>query len=125
MPACGQHIAKVRTNLEFVDFLLKASVGYFDWVTTAYFYASVHLVEAYFDFSANQHYGKHYIRRRAINLDRKIAHIFGSYRQLETYSRVARYGVKTFDATYIQKRVIPKFEMLRAEIGKLDSSLRI
>ncbi len=125
MPACGQHIAKVRTNLAFVDFLLKARVGYLDWVTTGYFYASVHLVEAYFDFSAKQHYGRHGPRRRAISSDVKISHIFHPYRQLETYSIVARYGVKTFDETYIQKRVVPKFEMLRAEIGKLDRSLSI
>jgi len=125
MPECRQHVEKVRSNLTFVSFLLGASPGFWDWIITGYFYAAVHLIEAYFHFSAGKHHRRHLYRRQAINADGKIRHLFAAYRSLETYSEVARYGVKRFDLSYLRGRVVPKFEKIRGEIGQLDPSLSV
>jgi hypothetical protein len=125
MPECRQHVEKVRSNLTFVSFLLRANEGFFDWIITGYFYAAVHLMEAYFDLSGAKHYRRHLYRRQAINADGKIRHLFAAYRSLETYSEVARYGVKRFDVSYVKTRVVPKFEKIRGEIGQFDPSLSV
>ena len=125
MPPCDQHVNKARQNLQFTNFVLNGQSGYIDWVITAYFYAAVHLVEAYFDLSSNRHYGTHVKRREAISRDSQISGLFGIYRQLETYSRTARYGVKTFDLAYLNDRVVPKFEKLKSTLASFDGSLAL
>jgi hypothetical protein len=125
MPPCNQHVNKARQNLQFTNFVLKGQGRYIDWVITAYFYAAVHLVEAYFDLSSSRHYGTHVKRREAISRDSQISGLFSIYRQLETYSRTARYGVKTFDLAYLNNRVIPKFQTLRSKIASFNGSLAL
>lgn len=125
MPPSDQHINKARKNLQFTNFVLKGQSGYVDWVITAYFYAAVHLVEAYFDLSSNRHYGTHVKRREAISRDSQISGLFTIYRQLETYSRTARYGVKNFDLTYLNTRVVPKFQRLKSTMASLNASLTL
>lgn len=125
MPECRQHVEKVRSNLAFVSFVLRANAGFIDWIITGYFYAAVHLVEAYFDLSAGKHQRRHLYRREAINADSRIRPLFAAYRSLETYSEVARYGVKHFDLSYLESRVVAKFEKIRGELGRLDPSLSV
>jgi hypothetical protein len=125
MPAANQHVAKVKSNLAFIQFVLRSATGYLDWVVTAYFYASMHLVEAYFDLSTHHHFQRHLLRRQAINADAKISHLFNAYRQLETYSREARYGTKIFDLHYINNRVVPKFQTIQRDMASIYSSLNL
>lgn len=125
MPSCAQHMDKVRSNLGFVALLLKTGVRFLDWVITAYFYSAVHLAEAYFDRFAGKHYGNHPNRRAAIALDKNISHLYGSYRQLETYSRVSRYGIKQFDMKYVNRRVKPQFQKFSSGIETLHQDLHI
>lgn len=125
MPSCAQHIGKVRSNLSFVQSLLGSQPGFFDWAITGYFYSAVHLAEAYFDRFSGKHYGNHPARKKAIVNDQNISGLFAPYRQLETYSRVARYGIKQFDLKYIRERVEPQFQKFRKGIEPLHSDLRI
>lgn len=111
--------------MKFVDFLLKSAVGFLDWIITGYFYSAVHLVEAYFDRILGRHYGNHPDRRAAIATDRRISSLYSSYRQLETYSRVARYGIKRFDLNYINDRVAPQFAKFRHGIEVIHPDLRV
>jgi len=124
MPSYSQHLAKVRSNLGFVEFLLKSRAGFLDWAITGYFYSAVHLVEAYFDKLFGKHYGSHPDRRRAIACDANLSALYSCYRQLETYSRVARYGIKHFDDKYINARVMPQFRKFRAAVEALHPDLR-
>ena len=124
MPSFTQHLAKTRANLEFVTFLVSSGKS-FDWATTGYFYSAVHLVEAYFDRTKGLHCGNHSDRKSAIVLDAQISHLYSHYRQLETYSKIARYGVKKFDLAYVSGRVQRQFLSFSAGIGKISPDLRV
>lgn len=125
MPGYPQHLAKARTNLDFIKFVSTKSTAFFDWIITAYFYAALHLIEAYFDFSYGTHYRKHGERSRAIISDPALSPIYNHYRKLQTYSETARYKTKSFDNTYVQGRAVPHFNKLRSSIEGINPSLRI
>ena len=125
MPSHAQHIAKCKSNLAFVTFAEGAGDAFLDWVILGYFLTSLHHVEAYFDVFFGQHYGNHVTRRRAVDKDTRLAPFFNDYRRLEIYSQTARYGVKRFDKSYIQRRVMPHFKQLRNAIESFDPSLQL
>jgi hypothetical protein len=125
MPSFPQHVAKARSNLAFVAFLAKSGQGFYDWTILAYFLTALHQVEAYFDSCYGKSYSDHMSRRRAIAQDGRLSSYFAIYRQLETYSQTARYGVKTFDQKYIDQRIVPHFERLRSGIESLEPKLKL
>ena len=125
MPPYTQHLAKAKSNLSFVDFLGPSQASFLDWVILGYFLTALHHVEAYFDFFYGKSFGNHTKRRRAIIGDTRLANYFSCYRQLETYSQTARYGIKQFNHQYIQRRVIPQFQKLRTAIESFDHSLKL
>lgn len=125
MPSSTQHLDKARSNLNFAQFVARSSRGFIDWVITAYFYAALHYIEAYFDLFHQVHYRKHAYRSRAISNDPRLSPIYNDYRRLQTYSETARYGIKQFDDTYVSRRILPHFTRLRASIEVIDPSLRI
>ena len=125
MPSYSQHLSKAQSNLDFIKFITTNSKSFCDWVITAYFYAALHLIEAYFDFSIRTHYRKHGDRSKAIARDQKLSPIYNDYRKLQTYSQTARYGSKVFDTNYVQNRAVLHFNKLRSSIEGLNPSLRI
>ena len=125
MPSYPQHLAKARSNLNFISFVVKSGAGFFDWIILAYFLTALHHVEAYFDSCYGKSYSDHMTRRRAISNDGRLSSYFTLYRQLETYSQTARYGVKEFDQQYVDKRVLPHFQRLRAGVEALEPKLKL
>ena len=71
-----------------------SSTAGIEWAITASFYVAVHYVQAYF--APHNSYTSHRQRDSAIQRDTKIQGIYMEYRELETYSRDARYDVPGF-----------------------------
>lgn len=118
-------MGKVRSNLDFVNFLLSSGPRFLDWAITGYFYSAVHLAEAYFDRFGGRHHRKHQDRRMAIVSDTRVGSLYNSYRKLETFSQIARYEVKQFDLTYVSQRVVPRFKDFRKGVESIHPDLQV
>jgi hypothetical protein len=90
------HRQGAQDNLDFVQYRLDPSDSYNrPWIVTAWFYAALHLVDAYFGLS-NQHPGGHVTRNRLVANTPDLTPIWPHYLYLYDGSRDARYGLKPF-----------------------------
>lgn len=105
MPTEAQHLAKARSNELFAQALDRTTAVGAEWAITVLFYVAVHHVQAYFA-KRGRTYTHHTARDSAIQRDANLNRVYVDYRELETYSRDARYDVPGFtDADF--QRLLP------------------
>jgi hypothetical protein len=94
VPSVDQHLAKARAHWDFSEWLLgRASDDRaLGAASTYYFYAAVHLVEAYLA-TRSIHSSNHADRRRRIRAEGALRALWPAYKVLEDVSREDRYGV--------------------------------
>lgn len=100
MPTSDEHLKKYQINKDVLNTALDTSNSrHYDWIATICFYASLHIIEAQFA-KESIHNRTHTDREDKIlendHFSRKLA---DRYKQLSTYSRVARYGPATITLT--------------------------
>lgn len=90
MPEESNHKIQYQHNIDFVKSFYSAGCQFYDWVINVYFYATVHLVEA---FLAKQgiHPNDHHNRLKYIR--EYLPDIQSDYLRLYHNSRRARYAV--------------------------------
>lgn len=96
MTDTATHRKGADDNLDFVRHRLDVREA-FDrpWMVTVWFYATLHLVDAYFGLS-NQHPSGHPVRNAWVANSPDLVPIWPHYRYLYDRSRDARYGLKPF-----------------------------
>lgn len=90
MPSVIQHKNQFQHNLDFVATFYVRGTLYLDWAITVYFYASIHLVEAFFA-SVGVHCRDHSWRNREVGS--RLPAVAQHYMRLYNASRRARYEV--------------------------------
>ena len=85
-----EHLAKARQNELFASSMDLSSGAHIDWALTILFYAALHYVQAYFAARGKTH-RMHRTRDSAVGRDPNISAIYHDYRELQHFSRQARY----------------------------------
>ena len=85
-----EHLAKAQQNELFASKLGLSSGVHIDWTITILFYAAVHYVQAYFA-ARGKTFHMHRTRDSAVGRDPNISGTYQDYRELEHFSRQARY----------------------------------
>jgi hypothetical protein len=98
MPTRDEHLRQAEQNESLADGLRGRDPG---WAITVLFYAAVHYVEAYLDWSyavhgCQQHSVDHFDREQAMG--KYFAHVGKHYRPMYRKSREARYRCVPFSA---------------------------
>ena len=88
------YLAKARQNEQFAWELGVSSGARVDWSITILFYAALHYVAAYFAAQGQTH-RMHKSRDSAVGRDPNISRIYPDYRELQRFSRQARYELPT------------------------------
>lgn len=102
MPTDVQHLATANANETFAHSLDRTTTVRAEWAITILFYAAVHYIQAYFA-KVGRIYTLHKTRDSAIQRDPNLSRIYVDYRELETYSRDARYDIPGFtDADFVK-----------------------
>ncbi|HYX53539.1 MAG TPA: hypothetical protein VE783_08805 [Candidatus Limnocylindrales bacterium] len=111
------HIQQAKHNEALAQYLEGAP--YPDWRSTAYFYAALHYVQAYFvSRTPPQNFKKHSDRDTAIESDGRIGGIWSDYRSLKDWSQNARYiGRKPSDAE-IKNDILKSLAAIKKEISR-------
>ena len=92
MPNEDSHITLAIHNQKVIDYLIKDSEEYSDWITTVAFYKALHIIEAiFFKDKVIGHGHSHEDRERFLKNNKKYSHIFKNYRPLWAASMIARY----------------------------------
>lgn len=117
MANLSEHIHKARHNEVFAAIFWPARFRYADWAITVYFYAAVHLVEAYFA-TIGIHCNNHGQRNQEVTkrVPRRIA---SHYLRLYRESRRARYEITPMTKVYAQNLLVNHFQPLRAYLLSL------
>lgn len=93
MPTSSEHMKKYQINKDVIDTALdKKNSKHYDWIATICFYASLHIIEAKFaekSIDNRTHTDREDKMRTTEGFSRKLC---DRYKQLSTYSKVARYG---------------------------------
>lgn len=99
-----QHIEKAEHNELFAGQMNKGLPIGRDWAVTLLFYSAVHFVGAYFA-RKRAHFHSHRQRDSAIAREAALLAIYPDYRDLEDFSRKARYDrpVGYFTASEVQE----------------------
>lgn len=93
-----EHLAKAQQNELFASDLGLSSGVRIDWTITILFYAAVHYVQAYL-VAQGKTYHMHKTRDSAVGRDPKTAPIYPDYRELQHFSRQARYELSSGQLT--------------------------
>lgn len=100
MPSSSEHLKKYEVNKEVLDNALDVNVAtHYDWITTVCFYASLHIIEAQFakkSIDNRTHVEREDNMRNMDGFSRKAT---DRYKQLSSYSKVARYGPGSINRT--------------------------
>jgi hypothetical protein len=109
----ADHLAQARRNRDFAGQLLKDYPNdstALQWAVTAAFYCAVHCIEAHLaPYGATTR--SHEERRRKM-LDPRYnipATVYAAYRQLERYSRGARYSLQQFAVGDVQTSILGRY----------------
>lgn len=111
MPTPAQHLAKAESNELFAQDIDRSNIAGAEWAIIILFYAAVHHIQAYFSRNGRV-YTHHTARDSAIKRDGNLSSIYVDYRELETYSRDARYDVPQFRESDFQK-LIPRLKNIK------------
>jgi hypothetical protein len=103
----AEHLAKAQDNEGFAGRHDWADAICVDWTITYLFYSAVHYVEAYFT-RRGLGYHMHTARNSAIGRDVALRPIYDDYRELQNFSRDARYerptgSFRTADIVYLKE----------------------
>jgi hypothetical protein len=90
MPSKHIHIQLAHHNDEVLEYLLKGTVGFHDWVVIVAFYKAVHLVEALFAIDGIDS-SDHNSREKRLKRRKTCKPFYKDYRALREASMVARY----------------------------------
>lgn len=96
-----EHISKSNDDEQFALSLDRAIPVQACWIVTILFYAALHQVQAYFA-RMGQNPTMHTARDSAIQRDAKLKIIYIDYREMETYSRTARYDTVPILAIHVK-----------------------
>ncbi len=99
MPTSVEHMRKYTVNKNVINALNKSDVDHYDWIATVCFYASLHIIEAKFakkSIDNRTHVEREENMRQSAEFGRKVS---DRYKQLSTYSKIARYGPGSIDRT--------------------------
>ena len=111
MPTPAEHLAKAKSNELFAQAIDRSNTAGAEWAIVILFYVAVHHIQAYFS-SIGKTYTHHTARDSAIRRDENLSGIYDDYRELETYSRDARYDVPQFRESDFQK-LIPRLKNIK------------
>jgi hypothetical protein len=119
MPDATAHLRQAHRNRDLIELLEPANTEYLDWVVTVCFYAAVHLVESWFA-SKNLHFEAHTQRDDWLGKVKEMRRVvWPRYKELEFYSRQARYQCVAFDRDFVQKRLLVFLDEIEREINTL------
>jgi len=123
MPTKEEHINKAEHNEKFANTLFNPNSEYFDWLTTALFYSSLHYIDAYLatkgihpsshantdeDVGRDSHVYKHFKRP-----------LYKDYSYLKSQSINARYDTITFTYNNIISDIKPTHDAIKSKITPL------
>lgn len=102
MPTSTEHMRKYKINREVLDSVFdKSNATHYDWITTVCFYTSLHIIEAKFAKKSINNRTHTEREENMISSDDFSRKITDRYKQLSTYSKVARYGPGSIDRTIV------------------------
>jgi hypothetical protein len=109
----ADHLTQARRNRDFAGQLLENypnDLTALQWAVTVAFYCAVHCIEAHlagFGTPSRSHEER---RRRMLDPRHNIpANVYAAYRQLERYSRGARYSLQQFTAGDVQANILGRY----------------
>lgn len=106
MPSKAEHLQKYKINKNILETVLDPkNKEHYDWIVIVCFYTALHIIEARFaQKSINNATHKEREDRMRDNPDfgRKIAE---KYKQLSSYSKVARYQAKSMPMTLVDASI--------------------
>lgn len=112
MPTQQRRLQQARRNEDLYHHLATVAPTYIDWQITALFYSALHYVDAYLA-KHNVHPSSHAERDRLITMESVLRRIYTAYRDLESYSRDARYELHSIAPGYEQTLYSNQFTAIR------------
>lgn len=107
MPTNNEHMIKYNINKNVLETALDVNnKQHYDWITTICFYASLHIIEAEFakkSIDNRTHIEREDKMRTCGYFSRKVS---DRYKQLSTYSKVARYGPGSVTQTIVSQSLL-------------------
>jgi hypothetical protein len=91
MPSAPDHLAQASHNKDLVSYLRKDEENFPDWVITAAFYITIHLLERYFAHRGPEHSKNHNHRENILNSYTELKPINRAYFELKRLSTESRY----------------------------------
>ena len=107
---------RAESNLRFAESFDLKSTPYPDWAVVAYFYASLHLIDALLCEKDNIHPPNHDERNRCIKEKSYLRPINGEYHSLKDHTDDARYNLITMTSAKIESTIIPLYRKIEAHI---------
>ena len=101
-PAPSDHVRKADENKSFGYGMIATHPTSAGWALTAMFYSALHYAEAYF-LKTSKHVDNHGERSDAIKFDRNLSGIYGQYMHLFDYGFNARYRLKIYGKSDVEK----------------------
>jgi hypothetical protein len=116
-PAPSDHVRKADENKSFGYGMIATHPTSAGWALTAMFYSALHYAEAYF-LKTSKHVDNHGERSDAIKFDRNLSGIYGQYMHLFDYGFNARYRLKIYGKSDVEKAK-PSLEAVEKHIKSL------
>jgi hypothetical protein len=116
VPSASEHRARADRNIRFAESFDLKTTPYLDWVVTAYFYASLHLVDALLSEKDGIDPPNHAERRVYVREKSYLRAISGEYRSLKDHSEDARYWLITMTSVKVEKTIIPLYKTIENHI---------
>lgn len=102
-PTPAEHITKADENKKFGFAMIATHPTSAGWALVALFYSALHYAEAYFLKCAAKKPDSHQERFDAIKSDPRLKSIYSQYRFLYDYSYNARYTLRRYGKTDVDK----------------------
>jgi len=116
-PAPSDHVRKADENKSFGYGMIATHPTSAGWALTAMFYSALHYAEAYF-LKTSKRVDNHGERSDAIKFDRNLSGIYGQYMHLFDYGFNARYRLKIYGKSDVEKAK-PSLEAVEKHIKSL------
>jgi len=89
---------------------------FLDWAVTGIFYSGLHYVDAYLA-TKDIHPSTHAVRTPLVESESNLRRIYAQYRRLKDKSEAARYRVKHFTQTEVERLKENEFEIVKSHIS--------
>ncbi len=119
MPNVQAHSRQAQHNRNLLATFDPEQTPYLDWIITITFYTALHRIEAWFA-TKHQHSVDHSERDDWLSKAKELRrNVWPHYKELEYYSRQARYQCLSFDRKWVQSTLLPHLATIERELDQL------